>query len=73
APGQYTEAVVLSEALETLCRNVPPSLMLALAQTEKHEKARRMAIMREQGLSEVEAAEQVAHEIDRARGIHRAR
>jgi hypothetical protein len=72
SPGKYTEAVVLSEVLETLCRNVPPSLMLALAQTEKHEKAGRMVIMRDQGVSEVVAAEQVAEDIDRARGIHRA-
>ena len=73
SPGKYTEAVVLSEALETLCRIVPPSLMLALAQTEKHEKARRMTIMREKGISEVDAAIQVAEEIDVARGIRRAR
>jgi hypothetical protein len=73
SPGKYTEAVVLSEALETLCRNVPPSLMLALAQTEKHEKARRMAIMRDKGISEVAAALQVAEDIDVARGIHRVR
>ena len=72
SPGKYTEGVVLSEAMETLCRNVPPSLMLALAQTEKHEKAHRMTLMRERGISEVEAAMHVAHEIDVARGICRA-
>ncbi|MEO0436608.1 MAG: conjugative transfer ATPase [Pseudomonadota bacterium] len=67
--GQYTEGVVMSEALETLFRTVPPSLMLALAQTEKHEKARRSEIMRERSISEIEAAIQIAHEIDVARGI----
>lgn len=67
--GQYTEGVVMSESIETIFRNVPPSLMLALAQTEKHEKARRMEIMRERGISEVDAAIQVAHEIDVSRGI----
>lgn len=72
SPGKYTEGVVLSEAMEVLCRNVPPSLMLALAQTEKHEKAQRMQLMREQGITEVEAAIQVAKEIDVARGIARA-
>ena len=50
-------------------RNVSPSLMLALAQTEKHEKARRNALMREHGCSELEAAMRVAAEIDRMRGI----
>jgi len=69
AAGQYTEGVVMSEVTESIFRNVPPSLMLALAQTEKHEKARRMALMTERGLSEVEAAIQVAKEIDVARGI----
>jgi len=67
--GQYTEGVVMSEYIDTIFRNVSPSLMLALAQTEKHEKARRMDIMRERGISEVEAAVQVAHEIDISRGI----
>ena len=72
APGQYTEGVVMSEVIETLFRNVPPSLMLALAQTEKHEKARRMTLMTEKGITEVEAAELVAREIDVARGIRDA-
>ncbi|PLW67852.1 conjugative transfer ATPase [Pseudohalioglobus lutimaris] len=72
APGQYTEGVVMSEVTESIFRNVPPSLMLALAQTEKHEKAHRMALMREHGISEVEAAIQVAKEIDVARGIRDA-
>jgi conjugative transfer ATPase len=72
AAGQYTEGVVLSEVTETLFRNVPPSLMLALAQTEKHEKARRMTLMTQRGISEVEAAILVAQEIDVARGIRDA-
>lgn len=72
APGQYTEGVVMSEVTESIFRNVPPSLMLALAQTEKHEKAHRMALMTAQGISEVEAAIQVAREIDVARGIRDA-
>lgn len=69
APGQYTEGVVMSESMESLFRNVPPSLMLALAQTEKHEKAHRKTLMTQHGISEVEAAERVAAEIDVARGI----
>jgi len=56
SPGQYTEGVVLSPRVEALFRVVPPALYLALAMTEKHEKAERMRIMKEQGCSEVEAA-----------------
>ena len=69
AAGQYTEGVVMSEVTESIFRNVPPSLMLALAQTEKHEKARRRALMTQHHISEVEAAILVAKEIDVARGI----
>ena len=69
AAGHYTEGVLMSERTEVLVRQVPPSLMLALAQTEKHEKARRYTLMREHGCSELEAALQVAAQIDRARGI----
>jgi len=72
AAGQYTEGVVMSEATESIFRNVPPSLMLALAQTEKHEKARSMALMQKHSISEVEAAILVAKEIDVARGIRDA-
>lgn len=56
SPGKYTEGVVLSPRVEGLFRVVPPALYLALAMTEKHEKAERMRIMRETGCSEVEAA-----------------
>jgi conjugative transfer ATPase len=69
APGKYTEGVLMTEQREVLVRNVPPSLMLALAQTEKHEKARRNALMREHGCTELEAAMRIAAQIDRARGI----
>ena len=62
----------MSGGTESIFRNVPPSLMLALAQTEKHEKAHRMTLMMERGITEVEAAELVAHEIDVARGIRDA-
>jgi len=54
-PGKYVEGVVLSDNLEALFRNVPPPLSLALAMTEKHEKAERAAIMQENGCSELEA------------------
>ncbi len=66
---QYTEGVVLAGTVETLFRCVPPSLVLALVQTERHEKARRAEIMAEHGVTEVEAAARIAAEIDAARGI----
>ena len=68
---QYTEGVVLAGTVETLFRCVPPSVVLALVQTERHEKARRAALMEEHGITEVEAAYRVAEEIDAARGIGR--
>jgi hypothetical protein len=49
-PGKYVEGVVLADKVEALFRNVPPALSLALAMTEKHEKAERAAIMREKVL-----------------------
>ena len=62
-PGKYVEGVVLSDRLEALFRNVPPALSLALAMSEKHEKAERRGIMDEHGCSEVEAAYRVAERI----------
>ena len=69
ADRQYTEGVVLAKNLDVLFRAVPPSLILALAMTEKHEKAERLALMESEGLTEVEAAHRVAASIDIARGI----
>ena len=62
-PGKYVEGVVLSDKLEALFRNVPPPLSLALAMTEKHEKAERAAIMRERRCSELEAVYVIAERI----------
>ena len=67
-PGKYVEGVVLSDNLEALFRNVPPPLSLALAMTEKHEKAERAAIMQEQGCSELEAVHIIAERIAQKRG-----
>ncbi len=67
-PGKYVEGVVLADNLEALFRNVPPPLSLALAMTEKHEKAERAAIMRERGCSELEAVQVVAERIAGCRG-----
>lgn len=59
-PGKYVEGVVLSDNLEALFRNVPPPLSLAMAMTEKHEKAQRAAIMRKENCTELEAVYIVA-------------
>ncbi len=63
SPGQYTEGVVLAPKVEALFRVVSPALYLALGMTEKHEKAERMAIMREFGVSELDAAVRVAEKL----------
>lgn len=72
-PGKYVEGVLMSEKVRTLFRNVPPSLPLALAMTEKPEKAERYQIIKEHGLSgpyaELEAAEIVGRRI-RARRLN---
>lgn len=67
----YTEGVVLSSRLSEIFRAVPPSLTLALAMSEAHQKAERKAFMDEFGISEVEAAKMVAKKLDKARGIFR--
>ncbi len=64
-PGKFTEGVVLADSLEALFRNVPPPLSLALAMTEKHEKAERAKIMRELNCSELEAVYVMAERIAR--------
>ena len=49
-PGRYTEGVVLSSSLLNLFRNIPPPIALALAQTEKDEKAERDRLCRKHGI-----------------------
>ena len=64
-PGKYVEGVVLSDNMEALFRNVPPPLCLALAMTEKHEKAERAQIMRERNCSELDAVYVIAERFAR--------
>ena len=66
-PGKYVEGVVLADKVEALFRNVPPALSLALAMTEKHEKAERAAIMREKNCSELDAVYEIAKRIEQTR------
>ena len=67
APGQYIEGVVFADRIEALFRSVLPPLVLALAQTDKHEKAERARLMREHGVDELAAVELVAAAIEQAR------
>lgn len=67
--GKFSEGVILSKSMEVLFRAVPPSLYLALAQTEPEEKAERFQMMQELGIGELEAAFRIAEKIDHARGI----
>ena len=68
SPPKYTEGVILSRAMQALFRNVPPALPIALAMTEKHEKAERRQLMRELQVSELGAAIEVARRITARRG-----
>lgn len=67
--GKFSEGVILSRSMELLFRAVPPSLYLALAQTEPEEKAERYQLMQQHGISELDAALKIAEHIDWARGI----
>jgi conjugative transfer ATPase len=67
SPGQYTEGVALTDEMTVLFRNVPPALALALAMTEKDEKARRKDLMDEHHCTELEAVMLVAQEIAQKR------
>jgi conjugative transfer ATPase len=66
-PGKFVEGVVLSDNVEALFRSVPPALSLALAMTEKHEKAERAAIMRERQCTELEAVYEITRRLEQAR------
>ena len=61
--------MILAKNMDVLFRSVPPSLMLALSMTEKHEKSERSQFMQEHDVTEVVAAQMVADQIDIARGI----
>lgn len=58
--GKYVELVLLSNRFKALCRNIPPLFCLALAMTEKHEKAQRKKLMEKYGCSELNAAYLIA-------------
>lgn len=69
----YTEGVVMGNPKtvgEMLVRQVPPSIFLALAMTDPNEKSERRAMMEKHGLaSQYEAAEMMANDLNRKRGL----
>jgi conjugative transfer ATPase len=67
--GDYAEGVILSRSMEILVRIVSASLYLALAMTETEEKNARFELMQQHGISELDAALEMAAQIDRSRGI----
>lgn len=66
-PGKYTEGVIMSPKVQGLFRMVPPALCFALAQTEKEEKSYRAKVMRQNGVSELEAAKIIGEELAESR------
>ena len=69
---KYTEGVVLASSVEALFRVVQPSLYLALSGTEGDEKKQRRNIMIEKRCSELDAAIQIACDMDAKRGFSRS-
>lgn len=67
-PGKYVEGVSISAKYpDTLIRYVPPSLMLALGQTEGDEKDYRQKLMAKHQCSELDAVYLIADEIEAKR------
>ncbi len=65
---RFVEGVSISAKYpDTLIRYVPPSLILALAQTDGKEKQYRREVMEKNNCSELEAVYLIAEEIDAAR------
>ncbi|MCB1713524.1 MAG: conjugative transfer ATPase [Candidatus Competibacteraceae bacterium] len=70
-PGRFVEGVMLSvKHTPALLRFVPPALALALAQTEGDEKNRRLQLIQQHQISELEAALIIAADIHASRRQH---
>ena len=71
---RFVEGVSLSEKFDSaMVRFVPPSLMLALGQTDGKEKEVRYRLMREKGIEELDAALLIAEEIEKNRRKYQER
>jgi hypothetical protein len=60
---QYVEGVLLCQRFKGLFRNIPPRQALALAMTEKHEKAERRALMQQFNCTEIEAVYKISEKL----------
>ena len=63
AAKKYVEGVLLCPRVKALFRNVPPRLSLALAMTEKHEKAERRQLMEQHHITELAAVRKIAEQM----------
>ena len=61
--GVYSEIVMLGAQFQGLFRHIPPRIALALAMTEKDEKAERAELMKTLGCSESEAVHIIAERL----------
>ncbi|MEM9972219.1 MAG: FtsK/SpoIIIE domain-containing protein [Pseudomonadota bacterium] len=67
-PGNYAEGTLIHRNFSSIFRAVLPPLSLALAQSEREERAHRYDLMKRYGYkTQLEAALHVAREIERAR------
>ncbi len=64
---KYTEGVILSPNVKSLFRVVMPALPLVLAGTDGDEKATRKQVMKDRGLSELDACFYLADQIKKTR------
>jgi len=70
---KYVEGVLLCPRLKTLFRNIPPRHCLALAMTEKQEKAERMQLMQKYNITELAAARMIAEQMMNNNFMHNKR
>ncbi len=65
--GAFTEGVVLSDNVTALFRVVTPALPLALAATDPDEKLARRKLMKQEGITELDAVYRISDEIKASR------
>jgi conjugative transfer ATPase len=65
-PGIYSEGVLLGKRVCGLFRNVPPRVSLSLAMTEQDERTERKRIQKEKGLTELQAVDYIAKQLEEA-------
>lgn len=71
-PRKYTEGFIMcanKKINNQIFRNIPPSIILALAMSDPDEKRARASIMKQHNVSELDAALIMADELDQARGF----